>query len=534
MNESMDSMITDIMEKDERNRQALSMLLAQQRDRAGHHLAFQTRMGITTSYITSVSLDWVAQHVHFAGDLPIFKGRVDEKSKKVLVDENTVDEIQQRQPDWRRQLPMAFYLATRRNHKFPPLLVVGYQNWVYEEDAEQWGLDESAMISSLTVTPVEPTGVYCDLDDTLTNFYALDGQHRLMAILGLKELLTMGQLPALDRDGRPKRKPIVTRDDVIQHIHRESGEDEGKIHARLETLMFERIGIEIIPAVSTGESYRDALFRLRRIFVDVNENAKKLTQSEIAQLDESNGFRVVARKLMISHPLLRGRVDQKATQLAESSENYTTLRSLVELATKYLTPKHELSKWSIPMFGDKSLGFMRPDESELARGASSLNYYLEALMTLPSHTRFSQGKAAQEIRDEDGEDSILFRPMVQVALADAVATLECEKHMSLESIMRELARQENLGQLKLRDSTAPWFGVLCDPIDKRMRRQKKYQDLCTRLFCYLLGGGMADDEERDQLSSEFAEARRIGDDESVNMEGNRILVKKNLLPNPWR
>ena len=534
MNESMGRLITDFMKREEQNRQALSMLLEQQRDKARHHLAFQTRMGVTTSYITSVSLDWIFQYVHFAGDLPIFKGRVDEKSKKVLIDENTVDEIQQRQPDWRRQLPMTFYLATRKNHKFPPLLVVGYQNWVFDKNAEEWGIDSRAMRNSLTVTPMEPRGVYCDLDDTSTNFYALDGQHRLMAILGLKELLTKGQLFALDSNGRPKRKPIVTRDDVIQYIHKESSEDEGEIHSRLETLMFERIGIEIIPAVTTGESYREALFRLRRIFVDVNENAKKLTRGEIAQLDESNGFRVTARRLMVSHLLLKGRVDQKATQLSESSENYTTLQSLVEITKNYLKPRAEFAKWDTPMFGDRSLGYMRPDETELGIGASALDSYFEALMTLPSHIRFGQGKKAQEIRDEDGEDNILFRPMVQSALAEAVAILERDEAMPLESIMRELARQEDLDQLKLRDPSAPWFGVLCDPVDKRMRRQGRYRDLCVRLFCYLLGGGIADDEERARLRGDFAGARRVGDDESVNMEGERVSVDDVLLPNPWR
>ena len=536
MDESMDmdGMISDIMRREEQNRQVLSMLLEQQRDKARHHLAFKTHMGITVSYITSVSLDWISQHVHFAGDLPIFKGRVDEKSKKVLVDENTVDDIQQRQPDWGRQLPMAFYLATRRNHKFPPPLVVGYQNWVFDENAEEWGLDGCAMRNSLTVTPMEPTGIYCDLDDTSTNFYALDGQHRLMAILGLKELLTKGQLSALNSEGRPKRKPIVTRDDVIRHIHEESGEDEGTIHSRLETLMFEQIGIEIMPAVTTGESYREALFRLRRIFVDVNENAKKLTRGELTQLDENNGFRVTARRLMVSQRLLKGKVDQKAAQLSESSENYTTLQSLVEITKNYLQPKVEFSKWGVPMFGEKTLGYMRPDETRLAKGANALDRYFEALMILPSHIRFGQGKKAQEIRDEGGEDNILFRPLVQSALAEAVATLEREEAMSLESIMSELARQENLGQLRLKDPNAPWLGVLCDPVDKRMRRQKKYHDLCVKLFCYLLGGGIADDADRAELRGEFADARRVGEDESVNMGGERVSVDDVLLPNPWR
>ena len=533
MSESVDEVISDVMARETRNRQALSMLLEQQRDMAGHHLALHTHMGETSSYVTAVTMNWVNEHVSFAGDLPIFKSIVDEKSKKVPVDENTIGEIQQRQPDWRRQLPMAFYLATRKNHKFPPLLVVGYQDWVYNEDAEEWGIDKRAMRSSLTVKPLEPDGIYCDLDDKDTNFYALDGQHRLMAIQGLKILLSTGHLPALDSDRKPRRTSGVTRDDVIQHIRKETNENEGDIHARLEKLMFERIGIEIIPSVNESESYREALFRLRGIFVDVNENAKKLTKGEIVQLDEIDGFRVVARNIMVSHPLLKGkgRVDQKSAQLSESSESYTTLQSLVEIARGYLGEKERFSSWKTPIQGDRNLGFMRPSEPELDAGVITLSKYFDALMTLPSHRDFIQGKKAEDIRNKNGEDNILFRPIAQMALAEAVALLD--NKMSLEAIMHELARQEERGQLKLRDRKAPWFGVLCGP-DEKMRRQKAYQTLCTNLFCYLLGGGIGDDDDRAALQSEFANARCIDDDVSVNMDGDRVPLNKVLLPSPWR
>ena len=538
MSQSVDEVISDVMARENRNRQALSMLLEQQRDMTGHHLALHAHMGETSSYITAVTLNWVNEHVSFAGDLPIFKSKVDEKSKKVPVDENTIGEIQQRQPDWRRQLPMAFYLATRKKHKFPPLLVVGYQGWVYNEDAEEWGMDKRAMRDSLTVKSLEPNGLYCDLDDKNTNFYALDGQHRLMAIQGLKILLSTGHLSALDVDGRPRRTSGITRDEVIQHIQAETKENEGDIHARLEKLMFERIGIEIIPSVNDGENYEEALFRMRGIFVDVNENAKKLTKGEIVQLDEIDGFRVVARNIMVSHPLLKGhgRVDLKASQLAESSESYTTLQSLVEIARGYLGYKRRFSGWKLPIQGDRNLGFMRPSENELDAGAAELRKYLDALMGLPSHMKFVQGKKAADIRNKDGEDNILFRPIAQMALAEAVAILESGEHgneMTLEKIMQELSRQEERGQLKLRDRKAPWFGVLCDT-EEKMRRQKASQNLCRDLFCYLLGGGIASDDDRAALQDEFANARHIDAGVSVDMQGENVPMEKVLLPSPWR
>ena len=529
-----DQIIDDVMQIEERNRQALSLLLEQQRDKEGHLFALNTRMGETTSYVTNVTLQWVAQKIHFAGDLPIFKGKVDSATKRIEVDQETIGDIQQRQPDWGRQLPMTLYLATRKNHKFPPLLVVGYQGWVYNDNAEQWGLDGRAMRDSLTVSSLEPKAIYCDLDVSDTKYYALDGQHRLMAIIGLNELLTKGKLYALDKNGKPKPNRFITRQDIIKQIQKEKGEDEGTIQNRLEGLMFESIGIEIIPAIIQGETYRDALFRLRGTFVDVNENAKKLTKGELIQLDENDGFRVVARNLMVTHDLLKDKVQEKSPQLSENSKYYTVLQSLVEIARHYLGAKKEFAPWKNPMLGDKNLGFMRPDENELNSGLKELTKYFNTLKKLPSHIQLIQGKPAGEIRMEEGEDNIIFRPIAQIALAEAVAYLERENEMSLDSILKELANQEKSGQLRLRDHKTPWFGVLCNPIDKTMRKKKEDRDLCSRLFRYLLGGGITDDEEREDLRKKFAQARRTSEDKAINMDGETISENEIQLPSPWR
>ena len=538
MNEqNTEQIINEVMQREAQNRQALSLLLEQQREKDGHLLALRTRMGKTSSHVTTVTLKWVAENVHFTHDLPIFKGKIDKITKKILVDEKTIGDILQRPPDWTRQLPMALYLATRKNHKFPPLLVVGYQDWVYNDNAEQWGLDKRAMQDSLTVTSLEPKGIYSDLDVNDTKYYALDGQHRLMAIIGLRDLLQKGKLFSLDANGKPNPKRFITREAVIEEIQRERLEDEGTIHNRLEGLMDESIGLEIIPAVTHGETYKEALFRLRGTFVDVNENAKRLTTGELVQLDELDGFRVAARNIMVSHDLLKGnKVDSKHPQLNEKSEYYTTLQTLVEIARYYLGPKTEFSHWRIPMLGDKRFGFMRPDEDELDKGMNELSKYFDAMKELPSHTRFIQGKKAGDIRSEGGEDSILFRPIAQMALADAIAGLERDNEMSLESIMSELVRQEESksGQLKLRDRAAPWFGVLCDPIEKKMRRKREDQRLCGRLLRYLLGGGITDDKDREDLRRAFAEARRVDDGAAVNFDGKTVAEDKVQLPRPWR
>lgn len=537
--------ITDAVQILQKQQRALSILLNEQRTRAGHHLALHVRMGEVSSYVTSVSLRWIAENVGFAADLPIFRESV-VGSKRIKVDQETVEQIQQRQPDWRRQLQITAYLVTRKYHKFPPLLLVGYQKWVYSEKSEQWGTDKRAMQDSLTLTGLEPSGTYWDLDDRETKFYALDGQHRLMAILGLKDLVTTGNLHALDEHRNPKQKSGLSREEIVDLIHNNTGEDHVAIHERLQHLMDERIGIEIVPAVTNGESYDNALRRLRQLFVDVNEHAKPLTTSELTQLDESNGFRVVARKIMIEHSLLRSsgghgeridRVDTKKTTLPESSESYTTLKTLAIIVRNYLTENKTLVgsenfvSWNSLVAKNV---FIRPEDEMLTNGVDAMRGYFNALVRLPSHEGYINGKSASSIRKESGDDNILFRPVAQTALAEAIGKL-LTKGSSLENIVQELARQETRGQLKLRDKTSPWFGVLCDPAPPhKMRRYKGNEMLCCRLFQYLLGGGISDDDERDHLRKDFAISRRIDEEHAVAMDGREVLIEQVRLPSPWR
>ena len=533
-NSDSKQVIDSILWMEEQNRQALSLLLDKQREKDGQLLAISSYMGKTPSYITSTTLKWVAQHVNFAGDLPTFKGKVDKQTKKIPLDENTMGDVQQRQPDWSRQLPMALYLLLRQHHKFPPLLIVGYQEWIHNEYSDEWGLDKRAMENSLIAVPLEPKATYFDIDSNNTKFYALDGQHRLMAILGLHEFLTKGKLCSLDVNGKPRPKSFITRQTVIDQIQSETGEDETTIISRLEGLMLERIGIEIVPAVVNGETYKEALSRLRSTFVDVNEKAKKPSKGELILLDENIGFRIVARNIMVIHDLLKGKVDQKRQQLGKFSKDYTILPALEEVAQNYLGTKSEFSDWHVPLLGDKNFGFLRPNDSDLYKGLCSLKNYFDALSKLPSHIRFIEGKPADEIRKKDDEDNILFRPIAQMALAKAIADLERNNEMSLEHMIKILAKQEEAGQLRLRNRTAPWFGVLCEPGSEKMRRYKWHQYLCSRIFHYLLSGEIADDEERKNLLRDFADARDVGDNEAIGLDGKRVSQDKIQLPDPWQ
>ena len=534
------SAVSDVLRLEAQKRQVLSQLLHELRTKAEHHLAVQVHMGDVASYVTSVPLRWIDAKVGFAADLPIFNEST-EGSKRITVDQGTIYTIQQRKPDWRRQLPMTAYLASQHRHKFPTILLVAYQHWVYDDNSDKWAPDGKAMHDSLTLASLEPTGTYWDVDDSETQFYALDGQHRLMAIVGLNDLVTTGTLHALDENRNPRNLPPLSRDALIERIQNSSGDDKHVIHERLQRLMDERIGIEIVPAVIMGETFGDALRRLRQLFVDVNQNAKKLTASELAQLDENNGFKIVARRVMGQNDLLNNppdsdgahleRVHTRNQTLSEKSSSYTTLHALSTIVERYLTESgtpSQVSSWR-PLVKDL---YERPDEESLEAATSVMTEYFDALAHLPSHEAFLQGKPAGDIRMV--EDNILFRPIAQAALAEAVGKLSHEG-ISLVTIADVLAAQEKREQLQLRNPRTPWFGVLCNPAPPhKMRRYKRNEELCCRLFQYLLGGGIPDDVDREELRKAFAEERVITKELAIDLKGEEVHPDNVRLPTPWR
>lgn len=560
--EKIDRFLQDEEKREERARYALTLLLDRQQQKANHIFALKAQMGTTDSYVTTVPLSWVEQNISFAADLPLFKGNSNLDSKKISVNKNTIDLLQQREPDWRRQLPMSVYLAERENHKFPPLLVVSYQDWTYQEphESDSWGMDKRAIKHSIPVTSLDSNGSILDIDNKNTFYYALDGQHRLMAIKGLKQLLSNRQLNALDKDRKPKMKSFVMLDDVIQSIIKNrinqgrSDLSETKIGEMLQLRMNETIGIEIIPAVQKNETQEDAVSRLRQVFVDVNEQAKSPSKGDNIMLDNNNGYRIVARNVMVQHKLLNeDKTILKQSQLAENSEYYTTLKELANIAEKYLG-KTEFKHWKDPAVGHASYGYMRPSEDELRSGESLLTEYFDALESLPSHQWFMQADKEDrgEIRGEKKGnnsssapnpmivDNILFRPLAQSAFADAVGMILAGSETprdqfkgKLNSIIQYLSQQEEKGMLRLRDTTSPWFGILCDPTGKNMRRDKKSQELCKRMFVYLLHG--MNDVEREKLKKDFVKARAVTDETgwSLNDSNQPVSLNKIKLPNSW-
>jgi len=238
----------------------LSHLLDRQREKGEHMLAVSSRIGQTLSFLTTASLRWIATNVQFSKDLPVWE-RGGEGEGSFAFGARSMEKPHLQMPDWREQLPLVRYIASRHQRKFPPILLAAWQGGGNAPRAEEW-VEGRAARNSIPGVPLDSEGAYVELDCRQTNFYALNGQDTLMAILGLWNLLRTGGLDAKDKHGAPVEGDGITVHALVEGDGGSSAEDQILIKARMQSLLDESTGIEIIPAVLKDETYEDALSRL--------------------------------------------------------------------------------------------------------------------------------------------------------------------------------------------------------------------------------------------------------------------------------
>ncbi|MCX7592918.1 MAG: DGQHR domain-containing protein [Fischerella sp.] len=535
MNESASNPTADIaseyLEREHKDKQVLAILLEKFINQKDYILVQKTEMGGTQAYLGSVTLEWFAGRVRFASALPLFQQKYNPQTDNIEIDAESIDEIQQRPLDWSRQLPLVQYLAGRKNHKFPPVLVVINQAWVDNPEAAEWDGQGCAVKSTTDFTPLDKEGKVglLNVSEEDVTIYALDGQHRLMGVQGLMELLKTGKLQRYKKDKSPDNT-FMTVDDLIEQYHGR----EAKFHVStyLQNLPKEKIGIEFICAVEKGETREQARRRVKSIFVHVNLMAAPLTKGQLAQLNEDDGFSIVARKIAAIHPLLEQRENRKprvnwnSATVAAKSTVLTTLQALKDMSERYLGQK--FPHWK-PL--DRGLIPMRPEDKELEEGIREFHILFDYLASLPSY-RLLEDEDTPALRrfsfeKDRGEGNMLFRPVGQVALAQALGILVFRKGFKLEDIFNKLRKFDQQGGFSgMEFPQSLWYGVLYDPNKKRV--QVSGRDLAAKLLIYILGG-IQDRIERAELRKALADARTV-ENKTIGFDGKFVEPKQVGLP----
>jgi DGQHR domain-containing protein len=484
-------------------------------------LVQRTKMGGSEAYIGAVTLQWLADRVKYASEMSLLAEQHQPQDKNIAIDSDTIEVIQQRPLDWSRQASLVQYLAGRTTHKFPPVLVTIDRGWVDNIHAPEWGRGGKANESAAIFTAIDGNNSVGLLDvGESVRIYALDGQHRLMGVQGLMELLREGELPRYNKDRHPVGHKITLA-------------ELGTSEEYLQSLPEETIGIEFISAVVQGETQLAARRRIRSIFVHVNLMAIALSKGQLAQLDENDGFAIVARNIAVNHPLLKDlpgrkpRVNWDSATVATKTTVLTTLQALQDMAAKYL--QYQFPHWKPK--AQKGLVPLRPDRAELADGIATFSRLFDRIAQFTSYGRL-QGEDTTQLRrfsfePGGGEGHILFRPVGQVAFAQGVGMAVFKKQMAETDVFGKLDRYDTDGgfsQINLPQSL--WYGILYDPNKKRILVSGR--DLAAKLIVYLLGG-VDNDFDRAELRRQVAEARTVGE-YAMSFEGKLVTQPEVGLP----
>ncbi|MBW4609798.1 MAG: DGQHR domain-containing protein [Hassallia sp. WJT32-NPBG1] len=525
MTDSASDIASEYLAREKKDKQVLALLLEKFLGKKDQILVQKTEMGGTEAYVGSVTLEWFAGRVRFASSLPLLQQKYNSETDNVEIDADSIEEIRQRPLDWSRQLPLAQYLAARTNHKFPPVLVVINQPWVDNPKAAEWNKQGSATKSTIDFTPLDKDGKVglLNVSEEDVTIYALDGQHRLMGVQGLMELIKTRKLQRYKKD-KTADDTFITLSDLIEQYHVDP--------AYLQNLPTEKIGIEFICAIAAGETREQARRRVRSIFVHVNLMAAPLTKGQLAQLNEDDGFSIVARKIAVTHSLFEQKRDRKprvnwdSATVASKSTVLTTLQALQDMSSRYLGQKFPLWK---PL--DKGLIPMRPEDDELQEGIKEFEKLFDYLGSLPSYQLLEEEDTPPlrrfSFEKDGGEGNMLFRPVGQVAIAQALGILVFRKNLSLEDIFKKLRRFDQQGGFSGMDyPQSLWYGVLYDPNKKRVQVAGK--DLAAKLLIYILGG-ITDQMERAELRKALANARTV-ENKTISFDGKFVEPKGVGLP----
>lgn len=489
-------------------------------------LVQRLEMGGSEAYIGSVSLEWFASRVRFASYLPLLRSHSPISSHNTTINADTIEIIQQRPLDWSRQASLTQYLAARKHHKFPPVLVVLNQPWVDNPQASEWDKHRKAKLSAAQFTPLDNKASLGLLNvSPHVTLFALDGQHRLMGVQGLMELLNTGKLARYRKDKKPSGG-VITLEDLQTEYQVDSD--------YLQSLAQEKIGIEFLSAVIPGETYEQARRRIRSIFVHVNLMAVPLSKGQLAQLDENDGFSIVARKVAVTHSLLKDkpgrnpRVNWDSATVAAKSTVFTTLQALKDMSERYLHPR--FPHWK--QVQKKGLIPLRPEDEELAAGIEAFSTFFDHLSRLLSLQRLGYDAETPELRrfsfeKPPGEGNLLFRPVGQIALAQALGILTFRKGIPLETLFAKLQRFDTDGGFSYMETPQSlWYGILYDPNKKRILVSGR--DLAVKLLVYLLGG-VTDELEKADIRRAVADARTV-EGQAMGFQGKFVEPRKVGLP----
>ncbi len=277
--------------------------------------------------------------------------------------------------------------------------------------------------------------------DGSQSYFALDGQHRLRAI---KDAL--------------KQKPELGNEEIC---------------------------VILVPHFDNEEGKK----RTRRLFTNINRNAKSTTASENIALDEDDGAAIITRRLITEHPIFKKdgfvkiytRVnDDGDMKLAGLNIPLTDVKAFTTIGVLYELVRSMCFELA-PSIRNKSA---RPSTEELDSAYQTLVLRFESLLDCykPLTDALLSGESARELRapkDALGKGHPLMRPVIQRSVCRVIGQLRDQKVLEYDAILTSLKK------LPTKISEYPWSSVF-NNISGKMISSKENSVLLDRLiYCHI-------------------------------------------------
>ena len=377
------------------------------------------------------------------------------------------------------------YLACNEDHFFSSIVVAArggnptFFPAMFQEQPMFEILDVKAIESKIGVLRFDGSEKY----------YALDGQHRLLAIKELLEASADAEYSAPDGFENEEYSVLI--------VTQQSEQTEGEF-----------------------------LIRQRRLFSHLNRYAKAMDRATTLVMEEDDAIAIVTRRLIAEHVFFNWFVDLndnicrircRGGQSIPAGENtFTTIISLYEM-NKVLLETRTRNSDDI-----KNLVLNRPNDDELDSLYDELSNYWDAILeTVPAlktdYPMFMRTNFVEDGETDEGQrysNHMLFRPLMQPGFCRVVRLLfnrGCEDRWNdVGSLVQALLP---LKDIDYRLHQYPWNCLLVVPNNQgttkmRDETRKPAALLAQKILTFMVRDSIPDPEEYEQLYEEWTDMLR--------------------------
>ena len=295
----------------------------------------------------------------------------------------------------------------------------------------------------------DPDGMLQGLDqgfgvltfDGTQAYFVLDGQHRLRAI---KDAL--------------KQKPEINREDIC---------------------------VLIVTHYDTA----DGRLRTRRLFSNINRNAKQTGAAENIALDEDDGLAILTRRLLDDHPFLKqegrvrvilGTTDDGGLRLAGGSVPKGDPRAFTTFTVLY----DMLQYLARDLSSEVKAKTIRPSDDALDAAYQTLSGRLDGLLAHCGglQAKLTAAASAKDVRapkNAEEKGHAFMRPVVQKAVARVLSEIMAQEVAAWDELMPRLAA------LDWAMEAAPWDAVFSVDGSKMLTGKDNTELLAELLHAHL-------------------------------------------------